>query len=109
MPVNWIWKSTNNSTTCPSCKALSGQVHSAEAWGDLKPRHASLYCKENCNCTLDETDLPETGSIADAPLRQQAQDSLQSAREPHTQDRTQTMTDQRSNPFRDVTIELTAT
>lgn len=74
--TNKLWKSTHSATTCPSCAALSGQVHSEEDWGDLQPGHASLYCKENCNCTLDETDLAETGDLADVPLRQATESRL---------------------------------
>lgn len=68
--MNIKWESTHSENTCPSCLALHGQVHSREAWGELKPGHHRLYCKEHCNCKLTETDELETGDIAAAPLRQ---------------------------------------
>jgi hypothetical protein len=70
--MNLQW--TNHSINpCPSCSALDGQVHSEEDWeaADLKPKDHSLYCKEGCHCTMEETDLPENGSIAAVPLRKQ--------------------------------------
>ena len=50
--------------------ALDGQVHSEEDWGSMKPGNERLYCKENCHCTLTETDEPESGEIMHAPIRQ---------------------------------------
>jgi len=73
---NLKWQSTNSENTCPSCKALHGQIHNAEEWGVLTPRHSSLYCQEHCNCTLSETDEPAAGDISTAPLRISNSDSV---------------------------------
>lgn len=101
--ANLKWKSTDSKNTCPSCAALHGQVHSAETWGDLKPGHESLYCKDGCNCTLNETDEPETGRIADAPLRASA---LSAAGTPPPNKRGSAAPEK---TMTDVTIQLKAT
>lgn len=71
--MNKKWKATHINT-CPSCSQLHGQVHSAEEWeaAGLQPRSDKLYCKDACNCTLEDTDEPTTGTIADAPMRRSA-------------------------------------
>lgn len=78
--MNKKWASTNSGTTCPSCMALHNQVHSAEDWDDLTPGHASLYCQEHCNCTLNETDEAESGDLTGVPLRQGSHSNEASAR-----------------------------
>jgi len=66
------WKK-HSDNTCPSCMALDGQVHSEEDW-TIHPKDEKLYCTDNCHCTLDETDEPETGEIMHAPIRQGMED-----------------------------------
>lgn len=66
--LKWISTSLE---PCPSCYALNGHVHSAETWAafGINPGNARLYCQEHCNCTLTETDEPETGDLRAVPLR----------------------------------------
>ena len=59
-------------TSCPSCAALNGQVHSMETWEGWKlaPKAALLYCADNCHCSLTETDSEVMGTLEDVPLRE---------------------------------------
>ena len=107
--MNKIWKSTNSENTCPSCKALHGQVHSETTWEEmgLHPGAPSLYCKDGCNCTLNETDEPETGDLTGAPLRQSAL-SAENSVPPPPDNGTHSRTLERSKAMIDVTLQLTA-
>ena len=70
--VNLKWKATSNAT-CPSCIALHEQIHSEEAWREagLEPGCDKLYCKDNCHCTMEETDEEESGDLNSVPLRRE--------------------------------------
>ena len=65
------WVLGESDRKCPSCLALAGQVHTEADWdaAGLRPGAEKLYCKENCHCSLVETDDPVSGSLGDLPIR----------------------------------------
>ncbi len=56
---------------CPSCAAMTGQVHTMPEWeiSGVTPGSAALFCKGACKCSLEPTDEASMGPVAPGPMR----------------------------------------
>jgi len=66
----WTLGNSPDGRHCPSCAALSRQVHTMAEWtaAGLTPGAGGLYCGGNCHCSLVETGDPADGDLDGAPV-----------------------------------------
>ncbi len=65
----WTLGKSPDGRHCPSCAALTGQVHTMDEWNDagLTPGSAALYCGGHCHCNLVATNDPVSGDLDSTP------------------------------------------